>query len=59
MGFQRRLFDFKPVEKVTVLLKDLSDEGNASASSIPKNFLSIEIAPIVFAYYTYPSKDPM
>ena len=35
-AFHRKLFDFTPLEKVTVLLTDFSDAGNASADAVPR-----------------------
>jgi hypothetical protein len=52
MGFERKLFDYKPSEKVTVLLTDLSDVGNAGAGAVPRNNLSFELAPLSFEYET-------
>ena len=36
LRFQRRLFEYPPAEKVTVLLNDFADFGNASAGVTPK-----------------------
>jgi hypothetical protein len=52
MGFERKLFDYRPSEKVTVLLVDLSDVGNASAGVVPRNSLSFQLSPLSFAYET-------
>jgi hypothetical protein len=52
MRFERRLFDYVPSQKVTVLLNDYSDEGNASAAGIPHNALLLETAPIDSAFET-------
>jgi hypothetical protein len=52
LGFERKLFDYRPSEKVTVLLTDLSDVGNASASAVPRNNLLFELSPLSFAYET-------
>jgi hypothetical protein len=51
-GFERKLFDYRPSEKVTVLLTDLSDSGNAAAGAVPRNNLSFELAPLSFTYET-------
>lgn len=59
MRFQRKLFDFEPSEKVTVILTDFADYGNAGAGAVPRNGLLIEIAPMNFAYETYPSNERM
>lgn len=50
MRFQRSLFDYVPSQKVTVLLSDYSDRGNASAIGIPHNELLVETAPIDFDF---------
>src|SRR5689334_17716078 len=39
MAFHRKMFDFKPREKLTVLLTDFSDAGNASADAVPRDFV--------------------
>lgn len=57
MRFQRRLFAYVPSEKVTVLLDDLSDLGNASAGVIPRDNLEVQIAPLNFAYERMPANE--
>ena len=59
MATQRRLFDYEPSEKVTVILTDFSDYGNAGAGAVPRNGLMVSIAPMNFAYETYPSNERM
>jgi hypothetical protein len=59
LRFQRRLFDFTPTEKVTVLLNDFADFGNASAGVIPKDNLIVQIAPMNFAYERMPANENM
>lgn len=46
MRFQRWLFDYVPTQKVTVLLNDFSDSGNANARGIPYNNLMVETSPL-------------
>jgi hypothetical protein len=58
-AFHRKLFDFKPAEKVTVLLTDFSDAGNASADAVPRNFVSLRIAPMNFAFETFTASERM
>ena len=58
-AFQRRLFKFDPREPVTVLLTDFSDAGNASATSVPRDSLRIEIAPLSFAFETLAGNERM
>ena len=52
LRFQKALFDFTPSEKPTVLLIDLSDSGNASAGSVPRNTVRVQIAPLSYIYET-------
>ncbi len=50
LRFHEHLLGYTPSEKITVLLNDFSDMGNASATSIPRNFLAIEMEPMSTAY---------
>ncbi len=59
LGFQRKLFDYRPSEKVTVLLNDFADFGNASAGVTPTNNLMVQIAPLNFAYERMPANENM
>lgn len=58
-AFHRALFNYTPSEKVTVLLNDFSDYGNAGAGSVPENHLSVSIAPYSYAYETTPANERM
>jgi hypothetical protein len=51
------LFEYTPSEKVTVLLQDFWDYGNAGASAVPNNFVSIGIAPLSYAFETAPANE--
>ncbi|MCL4820680.1 MAG: hypothetical protein KJ067_16180 [Vicinamibacteria bacterium] len=59
LDFQKRTFGHEPWEKPNLLLLDLSDVGNAGASAIPRNFLSVQIAPLGFAFETLAANDRM
>lgn len=59
LRFHRRLFDYTPTEKVTVLLHDFYDYGNAGAGALPKNHITIAIAPYSYVYETTPSNERM
>jgi hypothetical protein len=59
LRFQRRLFEYPPAEKVTVLLNDFADFGNASAGVTPKDNLIVQIAPLNFAYERMPANENM
>jgi hypothetical protein len=58
-AFHRKLFDFKPAEKVAVLLTDFSDAGNASADAVPRDFVSLRLAPMNFAFETFTASERM
>ena len=59
LAFQKRLFDFTPTERITVLLTDFADAGGASANSVPRNNLAISIAPVNAPFETVTSNDRM
>ncbi len=50
--FQKRIFEWRPWEKITLLLKDFTDNGNAAARSSPNNALLIDVAPLSQAFET-------
>jgi hypothetical protein len=50
--FEHGLLSYTPTQKITVLLNDYSDTGNASATGVPRNFLALESAPLSVAYET-------
>ena len=53
IAFQKRLYDWTPWDKTTVLLKDFSDYGNAAARSSPNNALLFDIAPLSQTFETF------
>jgi len=57
LAFQKKLFGFDPKEDVTVLLLDLSDSGNAGASSVPNDLVSVQIAPLGFSFETLAANE--
>ena len=52
MRNQRKIFDYEPNEKITSLLLDFSDYGNASASPMPRNTLILQISPLPTTFET-------
>lgn len=58
-AFHQKLFDYKPPGKITVLLTDFSDAGNASADAVPRDFVSLRIAPMSFAFETFTASERM
>jgi hypothetical protein len=53
MIFHRRMFDWKPWEPTTMLLKDFSDYANAGARASPNNAVLIDVAPLSIAMETF------
>jgi len=53
LEFQEKIFGWKPWEKMTILLKDLSDFGNAGARSSPNNAIIVDIAPLNQSFETF------
>jgi hypothetical protein len=48
--FEHRLLGYTPSQKITLFLEDFSDMGNASATAVPTNFLSVETSPMSTAF---------
>ncbi len=57
LRMQRRIFDYEPTEKITVILVDFTDYGNGGAGAVPRNGLIVYIAPSSFLYETYPGNE--
>jgi hypothetical protein len=57
--FQKKTFGFAPEKPTVILLKDLSDYGNAATIVAPRNRLVVDIAPLSHAFETYPASDRM
>ncbi len=57
LTFQRSLYDYEPDEKVTVLLHDLYDYGNAGAGTAPRNMVAMAIAPLSYVFETAPGSE--
>jgi hypothetical protein len=53
IAFQEKLYDWKPWDRTTVLLKDFSDYGNAAARASPNNALLFDIAPLSQTFETF------
>jgi len=58
-AFLRQLFDYKPKERVTALLVDFADYGNAGATSVPRDNIRVQIAPLSFAFETITANERM
>jgi len=57
LQFHRRLFGYRPAEKVNVILDDATDFGNAGVWATPRNGMVVHIAPVNFVYETGPSNE--
>jgi hypothetical protein len=57
LAWERRVLGWEPWEKTTLLLKDFSDYGNASATPLPRNSLRFDVAPVSYAFETYTSSE--
>lgn len=56
---QRKIFGYEPSEKVTVLLLDFSDYGNAGAIPLPRNMVIVDVAPKLFTFETSEAAERM
>ncbi len=59
LQFEKKIFRYQPWDKITLVLTDIADYGNAGAGSAPYNGVSVQIAPPSFAYETYPANERM
>ncbi len=59
LAWQRRTFGWTPSERITGLLKDFSDYGNASAGAVPHSRFIFDVAPLSHAFETYPASERM
>ena len=57
LAFQRRIFGLDPTKPVTVLLVDFSDAGNASATVVPRNNLTVDISPLSYEFETLATNE--
>lgn len=58
-AFLTTLFKYRPGHKITILLADFSDYGNAGAATVPFNVLRFQIAPMSFAFETMVASELM
>ena len=52
-----KLYNYHTDEKTTLLMYDLSDFGNAGTGVVPKNHISLLIAPLDYQYETAPANE--
>jgi hypothetical protein len=53
LTFHKRVFDWEPWDRTTVLLKDFGDYGNAAARSSPNNAMLFDVAPLSQSMETF------
>ncbi len=59
LRFQAEQAGFTPSEKITVLLKDFSDWGNAAAGAVPRDQLQFDVAPMDFTFESFVAPERM
>lgn len=59
LSWQKRMLGWTPSQPTTILLKDLSDFGNAAAISAPRNLLIFDVAPLSRAFETFTASERM
>lgn len=59
LQFHRRLFDYTPSGPINVLMHDLWHYGNAGASPMPENHITIGIEPYAHEYESAPAPERM
>jgi hypothetical protein len=52
-AFQRKIFDWTPWDRTTVLLEDLVDQGHAVVRGAPNDALTVDVAPIATTFETF------
>jgi hypothetical protein len=57
LAFHRKLFDFTPSERPTVLMLDFQDYGNAFATSVPRNMVQVHVAPLSYLFETLSANE--
>lgn len=57
LQFHRRLFDYTPAGPIHLLMHDLWHYGNAGASPIPRNHITIGIEPYAHDYESAPAPE--
>jgi len=56
-AWQKRMFDWTPSEKTTVILRDWADYGGATTWTFPRNKLAFDVGPLSHAFETHTSSE--
>jgi hypothetical protein len=59
LRFYSDLFGYSSKEKITLLIHDFGDFGNAGAGTVPRNHIVVTIAPYDYSYETTPANERM
>jgi len=59
LRYHSQMFAYRPDEKTTIFLQDFSDYGSGGASAVPRNGVSINIAPFSYVYENRPANERM
>ncbi|MDX1407477.1 MAG: hypothetical protein R3330_05070, partial [Saprospiraceae bacterium] len=57
LEFHKKLFDYEPTEKISLLIQDFGDYGNAGATAVPRNAISMGLSPFSYAFETSPGGE--
>lgn len=58
-NFNSKLYNYESTEKITVLMHDFNDFGDAGTGTIPHNHIVLAIAPFNYEYETSPANERM
>lgn len=59
LNFHKKLFDYKPSEKINILMQDFGDYGNGGATAVPHNFINLALSPFNYTFETSPTGERM
>lgn len=57
LQFHKKLFSYTPSEKISLLIQDFGDYGNAGATAVPRNAISMGLSPFSYAFETSPAGE--
>jgi hypothetical protein len=57
LQFHKALFDYTPSQKISLLIQDFGDYGNAGATAVPMNSISMGLSPFSYAFETSPAGE--
>ncbi len=57
LQFHKKLFDYHPTERIYLLIQDFGDYGNAGATAVPNNSISMGLSPFSYAFETSPAGE--